>query len=167
MSESNVICCFCERDAGPHGNDPYPLQEEGRCCDTCNMTLVIKARIEREFNLLEKEDDAFYERRSAETNKDEANKDEANKDETNCECRQCMMKAYVHLDKDSQLPNIQSHDCVETKDKSVNEYDPSICEECGGYYKDHRMCHGMTREEIDYEDYVAEWSGPGNFGRGY
>ena len=49
--------------------------------------------------------------------------------------------------------------------KEEDEYVESICDECEGYYTDHRICHGMTQEEIAYEDYVAEWTGPGCFGR--
>jgi len=131
------------------------------------MTLVIKARIEREFNLLEKEDDAFYERRFA-----EAKEAEAKEAEAKCECRSCMLKAYAHLDTEEVQPQnpIESHDvaskpCETSSESREEEFDESTCNECGGYYKDHRICHGMTQEEIAYEDYVAEWTGPGCFGR--
>jgi len=43
--------------------------------------------------------------------------------------------------------------------EKYEDFDESICCECGGYYKDHRVCEGMTREEIAYDDYLRgeEW----------
>lgn len=48
-------CCICGRELevvtmanGHHyvrGNDPYPVKENGMCCDTCNAQYVIPARI--------------------------------------------------------------------------------------------------------------------------
>ena len=38
-------CCFCKNLCGEWGNNPYPLKENGRCCDECNQDLVIIARI--------------------------------------------------------------------------------------------------------------------------
>jgi hypothetical protein len=34
---------------------------------------------------------------------------------------------------------------------------PYDCHECHDYYTDHRVCMGMTRSEIGYEDYCAEY----------
>lgn len=38
-------CCICEKPIKGNGNDPYPLREEGRCCDACNV-LVVQKRFE-------------------------------------------------------------------------------------------------------------------------
>ena len=58
---SEVMCCICGKPLynGHHcelslddkitymGNNPWPVNEdsEARCCDECNMTVVIPARI--------------------------------------------------------------------------------------------------------------------------
>ena len=42
------ICCICGQPCeNEWGNNPYPVKEEGRCCDMCNLTKVIPARIEQ------------------------------------------------------------------------------------------------------------------------
>jgi hypothetical protein len=43
---SNTLCCFCKKDVGKYGNNPEPLfKYPARCCDSCNATIVIMARI--------------------------------------------------------------------------------------------------------------------------
>ena len=39
-------CCFCGKECGKYGNNPYPLSkdENDRCCDECNGK-VIAARL--------------------------------------------------------------------------------------------------------------------------
>ena len=47
-SETNsVTCCLCGRTIEGYGNNPFPLSEneDDRCCDNCNWTKVIPARI--------------------------------------------------------------------------------------------------------------------------
>lgn len=41
-------CCLCGKEINGFGNSPWPLRSEGegRCCDDCNNSLVIPARIE-------------------------------------------------------------------------------------------------------------------------
>ena len=39
-------CCFCHRTFRGYGNNPRPVLEEGRACDTCNRGIVITARIQ-------------------------------------------------------------------------------------------------------------------------
>ena len=39
------ICVICGKEFEGWGNNPYPVKEEGRCCDECNETKVIPARI--------------------------------------------------------------------------------------------------------------------------
>jgi len=44
-------CCICGEhslgwgDNKEFGNNPYPVKEDGECCDKCNITYVIPARI--------------------------------------------------------------------------------------------------------------------------
>jgi hypothetical protein len=50
-------CCICgkqvEEKTDPEtgrmfwnqGNDPSPVRNEGRCCDTCNETIVLTTRL--------------------------------------------------------------------------------------------------------------------------
>ena len=38
-------CVLCGEKFNEYGNNPYPLAEEGECCDSCNND-VIAARIE-------------------------------------------------------------------------------------------------------------------------
>jgi hypothetical protein len=39
-------CCLCDQKCEcPYGNNPAPVAEEGVCCDECNRTKVIPARI--------------------------------------------------------------------------------------------------------------------------
>lgn len=44
MKKTNNKCVFCGADNGKWGNNAQPLNE-GRCCDKCNNTKVIPARI--------------------------------------------------------------------------------------------------------------------------
>lgn len=39
------VCCICGKVFEGWGNNPYPMAEEGRCCDECNDTYVIPARL--------------------------------------------------------------------------------------------------------------------------
>lgn len=43
--EPEAECCICHKHFKGYGNNPYPVAEEGRCCDECNATIVIPARI--------------------------------------------------------------------------------------------------------------------------
>lgn len=38
-------CCICGKTYTGWGNNPWPVKENGRCCDWCNETEVIPARI--------------------------------------------------------------------------------------------------------------------------
>lgn len=52
MNNSEVkkpVCCLCGNECeNQFGNNPWPLSknEEDRCCDICNDTKVIPARLE-------------------------------------------------------------------------------------------------------------------------
>lgn len=37
--------CICGQEIKGVGNDPYPVREEGRCCQYCNYTVVLPERI--------------------------------------------------------------------------------------------------------------------------
>jgi hypothetical protein len=41
-------CCFCGEKYDHWGNNAEPVIEDGRCCDSCNWTVVIPVRF-REF----------------------------------------------------------------------------------------------------------------------
>lgn len=39
-------CCLCGKDLKDEfGNNPYPLKKNGDCCNECNITKVIPARL--------------------------------------------------------------------------------------------------------------------------
>jgi len=38
-------CIFCNLEFQGHGNNPNPVEKRGRCCNNCNATIVIPARI--------------------------------------------------------------------------------------------------------------------------
>ena len=42
------ICCICGQEFTGLGNNPYPVRsdEDASCCDICNDTVVIPARLE-------------------------------------------------------------------------------------------------------------------------
>ena len=42
-------CVLCGEVINGYGNNPYPLAEEGECCDKCNNE-VIYARLEEMVN---------------------------------------------------------------------------------------------------------------------
>lgn len=37
-------CCICGDESTGHGHNPFPVMDEGRCCDACNMKFVVPAR---------------------------------------------------------------------------------------------------------------------------
>ena len=43
--EEEHICCICGKRFKGYGNNPDPVKQEGRCCDQCNETIVMEARI--------------------------------------------------------------------------------------------------------------------------
>ena len=38
-------CCICGKKFEGWGNNPAPVKIRGRCCDDCNSTQVIPARL--------------------------------------------------------------------------------------------------------------------------
>ena len=56
---ASVACCLCGGDVGAHGNNPSPLDSyPALCCDTCNFTRVIPARLIASFGSAEREPSA-------------------------------------------------------------------------------------------------------------
>ena len=53
VQEKGFICCLCGKrslgwgDNQEYGNNPRPLKDKGECCDNCNETKVIPARLNR------------------------------------------------------------------------------------------------------------------------
>ena len=46
MNENKIQrCCICNRPIIGYGNNPWPVKEEGECCDECNTTKVVPARL--------------------------------------------------------------------------------------------------------------------------
>jgi hypothetical protein len=46
------VCCICKEDKVGYGNNPNPVEEKGKCCDKCNIEIVIPKRIEELDSLL-------------------------------------------------------------------------------------------------------------------
>lgn len=38
-------CVICKKPFEGKGNNPYPVKDEGRCCDECNLTKVVPSRM--------------------------------------------------------------------------------------------------------------------------
>ena len=45
LENKEHTCCICGKKFTGWGNNPYPIKNEGRCCDACNNK-VVAARIE-------------------------------------------------------------------------------------------------------------------------
>ena len=46
------VCCICGKKFTGWGNNPWPVvkDEDARCCDDCDATVVIPARIAQIFS---------------------------------------------------------------------------------------------------------------------
>ena len=45
--EKKTTCCICGKPFKGYGNNPWPIAEKGVCCDKCNLTQVIPARLQQ------------------------------------------------------------------------------------------------------------------------
>jgi hypothetical protein len=45
ITDEKHICCICKRIFYGYGNNPDPVEREGRCCDDCNISHVIATRL--------------------------------------------------------------------------------------------------------------------------
>ena len=43
--DEKKVCVICGREFEGYGNNPDPVKHHGECCDECNMTVVIPARL--------------------------------------------------------------------------------------------------------------------------
>lgn len=43
--EEMKVCCICGKVFKGWGNNPWPVRENGECCDICNWTKVVPARV--------------------------------------------------------------------------------------------------------------------------
>lgn len=44
-----VKCCICGKYINGYSNNPWPInnEENARCCDDCNINVVVPARIKK------------------------------------------------------------------------------------------------------------------------
>lgn len=47
MNEKNKTCCICNQPITGWGNNPWPVAKDGECCEHCNYTVVIPARLKK------------------------------------------------------------------------------------------------------------------------
>ena len=38
-------CCICNKVIKGHGHNPWPIKRQGKCCDSCNVKVLV-ARVE-------------------------------------------------------------------------------------------------------------------------
>lgn len=51
MDEEYWECVICHDEWSGFGNNPWPLADEGRCCDDCNVEVIVaRLRNMREVN---------------------------------------------------------------------------------------------------------------------
>ena len=43
--EEKKVCCICGKEFAGFGNNPWPIKQNGECCDECNINKVVPARI--------------------------------------------------------------------------------------------------------------------------
>ena len=42
MSAETFTCVLCTKSIqGQYGNNPYPLSNTGKCCDSCNLKVIM------------------------------------------------------------------------------------------------------------------------------
>ena len=43
---TKMKCCICGQEiVDGFGNNPWPVKDKGECCDLCNISVVLKARL--------------------------------------------------------------------------------------------------------------------------
>lgn len=52
MTNVGYECCICHKRFTDWGNNPWPIvtDKDARCCNACNGTVVVPARIAKMFN---------------------------------------------------------------------------------------------------------------------
>lgn len=43
-------CCICGKEYYGMGNNPWPIMDEGECCDECNAMKVVPERIRQVYS---------------------------------------------------------------------------------------------------------------------
>ena len=51
--KNSFRCCICGKEVSGYGNNPFPVFENGRCCNKCNMNVVIPVRFANNNVLIE------------------------------------------------------------------------------------------------------------------
>lgn len=46
-NETPKTCCICGKSFTGWANNPWPVKQDGECCDSCNFNFVLPARIAR------------------------------------------------------------------------------------------------------------------------
>ena len=51
MNNQEYVCCICGQKFTGWGNNPYPVvdDDDAMCCDMCNQTRVLPARMAQMF----------------------------------------------------------------------------------------------------------------------
>ena len=44
--EEKKVCCICGKEYEGYGYNPFPVKEEGCCCQSCNYSVVVPERWE-------------------------------------------------------------------------------------------------------------------------
>jgi len=61
-NRTKKICCICGKDFEGYGNNPWPIEpkhtssntsDSSQCCNKCNCTVVLKARLRRMMNIID------------------------------------------------------------------------------------------------------------------
>lgn len=39
--EHRFRCCICKKEFNGYGNNPWPLKEKGKCCNSCNKDVIL------------------------------------------------------------------------------------------------------------------------------
>lgn len=45
--EEKKVCCICGKEYEGYGYNPFPVKEEGCCCQSCNYSVVVPERWKR------------------------------------------------------------------------------------------------------------------------
>ena len=45
FEKNEFTCCICGKKFNGFGNNPAPVKQDGECCDDCNNSYVLAARL--------------------------------------------------------------------------------------------------------------------------
>lgn len=98
LNKDKEVCVLCGKHINGYGNNPAPLADEGKCCDECNSTKVIPARMK------------------ALRSKKKINEDANNKNNIYLVCKE-------FKDSDFGIPKVGDEAEVEFEGKDINDID--------------------------------------------